>query len=345
MSQMAAAVGDRESQAQRAGARPGVFDQRVKKETNLGEGRGGWWSQKRAVMELVEPDWGRRISENGLTKKSILSEVLDIVESHMRVQLPTTDVILSEMEWETNLLGRRIARIENVDSVSSVVAGTRALRGVDQRAKEAGYELLVSRVGSIPSPGFWSLELAGFKLVDVGVVFDRELRPEADSHLCDIDGMPVREATIDDLATLQIMSEGLFVNSYYYTSQFFSRTEADLLHRQWISNCVNGVRGERVLVAGAKDIFGFVTLRAPGNGIGVIDLIGVEKRMSGRRIGSALLTAAIKSFIVMGQSGVRVRTQLTNVRAVNLYVSKGFYLTRSDATLMKPVSANKTHHN
>lgn len=242
------------------------------------------------------------------------------------------------MEWETDLLGRKIGLATSLDRPFLPKNANQVLRRMETKARTLKFELLVSRIDASRTQSLWAMESAGFLLVDVGVTFRYEL--DSDMVLSErgahIDPPKIREATRADIPALQKIVTGLFLTSYYYVSPFFSKGEADLLFRTWISNCVTKAVADKVLLAHtAHHILGFVTCRALANKTGVIDLLGVHRRYQSRGVGRALINAALEFFKASAVRVVRVRTQITNTASVNLYASTGSCLSRVDATFMK----------
>lgn len=252
----------------------------------------------------------------------------------------TTDVRLSVMEWETSLLGRKIGRVEGVDTTSDGIRAE-ALSALEQDALTSGFTLIVSRVDADRFAAVRALEASGFLLVDIGVTFQYDLAKRVAGPATNApEDVRMREATADDIPALQEAVKGFFLHSYYYASPYFDGAEADLLHATWISNCVRKERAERVLLAEISGTMaGFVTCRMIDGHIGVIDLIGVLGRYGSRGIGKFLLEAALKSFLELGATLVKVRTQATNLAAANMYVATGARLGNVDATLVKSLSA------
>lgn len=244
------------------------------------------------------------------------------------------------MEWETSLLGRKLGRIECVDSIRDINSGAEALGAIEQHAAASGFSLMTARVNVDHFTVVWALEAAGFVTADVGVTFEYDLAKTAGllaPHTPN--DLILRQARHDDLPALQHFVDGLFLNSYYYVTPFFSRSEADLLYRAWITNCVEHGRADRVLLAERSGhVLGFITCRCGPDRIGIIELIGVAPSQGSRGIGKALVRAALGCFQELGAAIVRVRTQVTNIAAVNLYSGTGARALKVDTTLIKPLT-------
>jgi dTDP-4-amino-4,6-dideoxy-D-galactose acyltransferase len=245
---------------------------------------------------------------------------------------------LSLMSWETSLLGRKIGRVEGVDSTRDPARAAAALGAVEQDAVASGFTAIVARVDIDQSSAIGTLEASGFRLADIGATFEYKVdegapRVQVPAH----PDVLIRKATIDDLPELREIVRGLFLHSYYYVS--FSHDEADLLFATWITNCVSRERADEVFVAGLGGrIMGFVTCRLTGHHVGVIDLIGVRRQDGQRGIGKILIQSALTYFREADAIVVTVRTQVSNRAAVNLYLATGSRLAGADATLMKPLS-------
>jgi dTDP-4-amino-4,6-dideoxy-D-galactose acyltransferase len=250
------------------------------------------------------------------------------------------DVRLTKMDWETALLGRKIGRVEGVEAIRDVREGAEAIQRVERQAKRADFCLISARVPLDAVDAVWALQATGFHTVDTGVTFEYDLGKEGHPFAFH----PAREVTIrsvtdDDVQILEASVEGLFRHSYYYVSPLFSRDEADLLHRTWITNCVRHGRADRVLIAElAGEVAGFITCRRLPDASGVIDLVGVRPTSSSRGIGKTLVRASQDCFRELGVAVIRVRTQITNLAAVNMYSSTGARLIKVDTTLIKSLA-------
>jgi ribosomal protein S18 acetylase RimI-like enzyme len=184
-----------------------------------------------------------------------------------------------------------------------------------------------------------ALTMAGFRVIDVNVTFEREpvRSVESDSKIIVRDVLPKDEAAILDIA------ESAFVYSRFHLDPFVSKELANKIKREWIANYVRGQRGERLLVAevDGKPV-GFLALLVTDGAekTGVIDLIGVEKNMQGRGIGKRLVDFHIQD-AYQKYSRLIVGTQIANVPSMRLYTNCGYNISNSTYVLHAHVNEGK----
>ncbi len=123
--------------------------------------------------------------------------------------------MITELEWDSRLLGKKIGKLGTVPSENSLV---RLL----QQSREDGYEYITLRLKLDRMSEIRLLESRGFYITDVGSVWQREISDgnQAASRMPDF---AVREATFDDASRLKKMVKGLFRGSRFYNDPFFQR--------------------------------------------------------------------------------------------------------------------------
>jgi GNAT superfamily N-acetyltransferase len=191
-------------------------------------------------------------------------------------------------------------------------------------ARDAGYDYLLAQVDARAWPEVWAFSSQGFRLVDVGVQLEHDLRhlpPLSDSGAPIID-----DATDGDVEAMLEKCATIFRGSRFYTDSFYGDDRADELHRRWIRNCYQG-RAERFLVARIDDeTVGFIACILDRSGdVGTIDLLGVAPGHRRTGVGSRLVAVALRWF---GENAKRVsvKSQATNYAATSIYETAGFRL-------------------
>jgi dTDP-4-amino-4,6-dideoxy-D-galactose acyltransferase len=139
----------------------------------------------------------------------------------------------------------------------------------------------------------------------------------------------VDDARADDLPALREIACA-FRTGHFHADPRIGRARADALYVRWTENSLAG-RADAFLVARGGDgrPLGFLTCRisAAADGQpphGVIELVAVDPRAQGQRVGRRLVDASLRWFARAGAGSVEVGTQVDNLAAVRLYQRAGF---------------------
>jgi ribosomal protein S18 acetylase RimI-like enzyme len=163
---------------------------------------------------------------------------------------------------------------------------------------------------------------AGFYVVDVNLTMSRQ--PGS------LDGggdWEVREATPDDGPALVAIAERGFRFDRFHLDPAIDDATADRIKRDWVQSCVDGKRGEQLLVVVRDgDSAGFLAVVRRG-GERIVDLMGVDPDLRGQGAGRALLARFVSDSA--GCERVRAGTQAANVAATRMYEAAGFALAAS----------------
>jgi ribosomal protein S18 acetylase RimI-like enzyme len=163
---------------------------------------------------------------------------------------------------------------------------------------------------------------AGFHLVDVNVVFERQPAPQPrpDGSILVRDFQPE-----DETATLEI-AHTAFRYSRFHLDPFVSNELANTIKREWVANYIRRQRGERLLVAKMDgNIVGFLALLETPDHTGVIDLIGVANNRQGRGVGRSMVQYHVHE-AVKKYPRLIVGTQIANVPSLRLYENCGYHI-------------------
>lgn len=241
--------------------------------------------------------------------------------------------LVRRLDWDTEFFGAPFGLVTEVTPLARGPGRTEAYRRLLSemyvRATAEGYAHLTYR----PHVDAWAAvhgaERAGWLLVDVGVDFVTRPEPVPDGLSAGI-----RLSQDADLSALRELAATAFVYSRFAADPAFSEEEVQSFHRQWVTNLHNGLAQAVLISEEGGELTGFVSCSLQANG-GRIPLIAVSERSRGRRIGKALIHAALNWFAAEGAHEVRVKTQATNVAAVRLYERCGFALERTELTFTK----------
>ena len=224
--------------------------------------------------------------------------------------------MIEEAVWDSEFFKRKIGRL------TSVPAGN-ALRKCLQQAAANGYAYLTCRIVLENISEIQRLEKHGFYVTDIGAVWERKpaiSSPEQASG--------VRLASLKDSSSLEALCEGLFREGRFFNDPFFTHQEAERLYLQWVINSLRDRTSRIFFVEGS----GFVVCHRIKNR-GDIGLIGVTPARQGKGIGRSLVRRALTWFQEEKLDNVTVRTQATNISAMNFYLRMGFRIKYTDMTM------------
>lgn len=129
----------------------------------------------------------------------------------------------------------------------------------------------------------------------------------------------------EDLPTVANLTDGLYRSSRF-KSPWFTEKEKDDFYREWLKKAVLGQFDDICMVKRVSgNIAGFVTVKANKDGAS-IGLIGVLPEYQALGLGKALIECAESYAFKQGCKVLSVATQLSNLKAMNLYIKSGFAL-------------------
>jgi dTDP-4-amino-4,6-dideoxy-D-galactose acyltransferase len=178
------------------------------------------------------------------------------------------------------------------------------------------------KVAVVDTEGLSTLQQAGFRLIETQITFAHHRA----ATIVEAAGVPVRRAEQRDKARVLEIASTSFKFSRFHRDPLIGRQTANQIKRLWAENCLNGVRGTEVLVAGIDEAVGFLAVMLAGEPhapTAVIDLVAVDEREQGRGVGSALVREFVRRWQTRAATLV-VGTQLSNTGSLRLYEACGF---------------------
>jgi len=243
---------------------------------------------------------------------------------NMQIEVPGATLTLERVPFDSEIFGVEVARVADckADDAASLTAVHAA---AVERARRDGFVHVSRRVLGTDYAEITALERAGYGLLDVGVIFDHDLRGivphKVPQHGVKVAGEHDVERVVAECATI-------FRTSRYYHDPVFHAAGADEVHRRWIWNCFRG-RADAILVL--EDVNAFVTVAVDASGTGNIALFGVAPSAQGRGAGQRLLAGALSWFAERAKRA-EVKTQASNYAASRMYERGGFRLFRNELT-------------
>jgi GNAT superfamily N-acetyltransferase len=232
-------------------------------------------------------------------------------------------------------LGLSVARVTTAKAAST--AEFSALHeAVAKRLLALGIDQVLRRVDLDGFIELWALEANGYRLMDIGLVFELRLRGSISSP--EPGEILVRLSTDEDVSRIAPAIVEQPWGSRYESDPAYRAEDVRELRLQWLWNSHRG-RADAMFIGvvdGAPA--GYVTCRLnPSEGKGEIELVGTLPGFRGRGVALRILGHALAWFSTRADV-VSVRTQATNYAAANLYTRAGFALARTDASFRLALS-------
>ncbi len=281
-------------------------------------------------VELTTAEAARGLFSNSPFGSS-LSHAADAITLVLDRDGAATGVLqLERLAFDSELFGVSSARI-NVLTAQSEADYTALLAACQSECRARGVRHVVRRMPVGQFAETWGLAGAGYRLVDVSVLFERAVAASGSSS-AESSRFRVRPVEPAEAAALAARYAAAFTLTRFAVDPFVSVAAALELHRRWIVNSCQG-RADAVLVADVgSELLGFITCRLDqATATGCIELVAVDAAQRGAGIGRGLVGAALTWFAGRAER-VQVRTQLNNSIAVGLYQASGFRLLLGELT-------------
>ena len=243
--------------------------------------------------------------------------------------VPAGVLQLERLAFDSELFGEPVARM-NVLTAESEADYAALLAACQTECRLRGVRHVVRRLPVGQFAETWGLGGAGYRLVDVSVLFERDAAAAASSAVALTNRIRLVEPA--EAERLAARFADAFTLTRFAVDPFVSVAAATELHRRWILNSCRG-RADAVLVADVGgELCGFVTCRVDETtATGSIELVAVDAAQRGAGIGRGLVDAALSWFADRVER-VQVRTQLNNAIAIGLYQASGFRLELGELT-------------
>lgn len=179
-------------------------------------------------------------------------------------------------------------------------------------------DLITTKVSSREEDKIGLLNQAGFVFCEGEALFVKQLLNV--KHLIEVERLGE-----NDLPVVQNLADGLYLSSRF-KSPWFTEEEKDGFYREWLKKAVLGQFDDLCMIKRVDgNIAGFVTVRVE-NDDASIGLIGVLPEYQALGLGRALIQCAESYAVEKGCKNLYVATQLSNLKAMNLYMKSGYSL-------------------
>lgn len=227
--------------------------------------------------------------------------------------------MITKAEFESSATGQEIYRVE----------GVRDFKALEEELAACPYHVIV-KVDSAETDAIRFLASQGFCYNSTILHLKRDLQDVICAENKKIQKLSL--AHQDQL--FKICDEAFCHNQNRYTDDPLLRNFCAQIHRAWILNSLNGFADYNIGYFEQESLAGFGTLHFKEE-CAIIGLIATEQSYRGKGIGTHVVQGLIAYAIQNQKKILIVKTQATNVFALNLYGRNGFFLFGSEVTLYR----------
>jgi dTDP-4-amino-4,6-dideoxy-D-galactose acyltransferase len=252
---------------------------------------------------------------------------------------------ISELEWDSEQIGMRAARLDYLVAAGSYAEQVEIKRAMVATALGAAMKKDVqhvsARVDASDLTSLHVLESAGFITVDAILTFALNLKKV--SVASPERAITLKLATGADSEAAAELARTAYAYDRFHADPSIDERRANELHGAWLRNSCQGAAADAVILAeDAEGLLGFVTCKIQrdtaehlGKLVGTIVLVATAERARGKGVARAATLSALEWFRQQQVEIVEVGTQLRNIPASRVYQGCGFRLVASSISLRK----------
>ncbi|AMC94056.1 hypothetical protein AOC36_08660 [Erysipelothrix larvae] len=220
---------------------------------------------------------------------------------------------LKPLQWDTDYFGVKAARVNLTGIVN------------ENNQKDiikfcARYDFVtISNIDNIQENNQWIGNKTSAFLVDMNIQFKKTLGGKQDYQ--DDKTYVVSNMSRND----QIMriAKKSFSYSRFFNDPNLPKSESNNIYLHWTEDAFNQENKFFVISEREGNIVGFILFSLDETS-SVIELIAVEEKYKGKRVGKSLIHT-MESFVIdQGIKNIKVGTQVNNISAVQFYLAIGF---------------------
>lgn len=248
---------------------------------------------------------------------------------------------LTFLDWDSDIFGFKIGRIENVLMKMSNPLGYKFLNEIVDDCMKEHYVHISCRTGLKDFETIHILEKLGFNIFDIQITLST---PEGfgNTTIESSREFIIREALEKDLVQLKEVVKDSFTDTRFVVDQKFPRNGVNKLYFEWIKNSILNPKQSVLVVQDKKSklltAFSIASFdpdseETLGIKIGALDLMAVSEKHRNQGIGR-MFTRFVINWFKEKVDKVETRTQISNIAAARALMRGGF--TEFSSGIMHP---------
>lgn len=227
--------------------------------------------------------------------------------------MPNNNYECKHLQWDTDYFGVSSARVNINDVIDE--------QGQDEILKFCkDYDFVtISNLNNIKENNHWIGNRTNAFLVDMNIQFIKVLvdKPDYQDEKTYVVNCLSRNEQIVNIASMS------FNYSRFFNDPKLPQEQAKNIYLHW-TECAFGQENKYFVISEREgNVAGYILFSFNGD-ISVIELIAVDEKYQGQRVGKSLIDK-MESFVIdQGIRKIKVGTQVNNISAVQFYTKMGF---------------------
>lgn len=215
--------------------------------------------------------------------------------------------------WDTDYFGINSARV-NLNGI------------IDEQGQDKIIEfckdydfITISNINNVKENNYWIGNKTNAFLVDMNIQFIKLLEAK---QIYQVDKTYVCNCYKRNEQVLDIAKKS-FQHSRFFNDPNIPRSKAKNIYLHWTKCAFEQMDKYFVICEREGDVAGYI-LFSMNNDSSVIELIAVDEKYQGKRVGSSLIDTMELFVLEKGVKKVKVGTQVNNIHGFRFYIKKGF---------------------
>lgn len=227
---------------------------------------------------------------------------------------------LKSLDWDTKYFGVRSARVRLLDKVNDL--------GQDEIMNFCiNYDFItIVNVNNISENNYWIGTKTNAFLVDINIQFEKEISEKpipTDKNIIIINKLSRNEEILK-------IAKNSFKYSRFFNDLNIPDKKAENVYVHWTQSAFDKDNKYFVISEIEGDIAGYILFNITGD-ISNVELIAVEEKYRGKKIGKSLFINMESFLLNHGIKKIIVGTQINNIEATKFYTSIGFKFSKCNS--------------
>ncbi len=222
---------------------------------------------------------------------------------------------LKPLQWDTDYFGIKSAKV----SLNGII-DLKSQAEIKSFCDDYNF-ITIANIGNLKENNYWLGSKTAAFLTDLNVQFiktvdNNSISKQGCSDTVVINKLPYNQQIVN-------IAHQTFKYSRFFNDPHLPSRQSKSIYLHW-TKCAFGQPDKYFVIYQKKDEVAGYILFSLLDGHAVIELIAIDKKYQGKKMGAALIDSLALYILNKGLNKIKVGTQIDNIRATQFYISNGF---------------------